>query len=71
MAEPLKIEVQSVTDEIAENISKVSEAVQALNNSKLKQETAVLLIQGATKLPKGTIKDVLFAVANLKHWYLK
>lgn len=62
-SEPLAAEV------IATEIQKISKAMEAIQNSKLKRRAIVALIQDQSKLPKRTIEIVLNNLEELeKDW---
>jgi hypothetical protein len=65
------IKVKFVSDELAEEISELSDAMQILTNSKLSERALLLLLKDATGLGLGDIKRVMHALPNLKNWYLK
>lgn len=70
-----KIEVQSVTDEIAESIRKVAEAGKALQNSGLTMSAQVILLQeaigGSRYIKRDQIFYVLQELPKLADKYLK
>jgi hypothetical protein len=69
-----KIEVQSFTDELANQLKQVSSAATALANSGVEEETIVLLLWhkiGQKNIKKSDIENVLWGLRNLKSTYLK
>jgi hypothetical protein len=66
-AEALAIAAQKLEKEIVA----VSEGMRALQSTRLKQETLVVLLQDITKLNKGQITYVLNALARLEDLTLK
>lgn len=74
MGKPKQIEVQSVTDEIAQNIKTVADAMKALNASGLQQKTIVILLQeaiGSKYITRDQIRYVLDELPKLDKTYLK
>ena len=63
-----KIDVFSVSDEIADAIRQLAEVGEALQRSPLKQKAQVLLLQDITKLPRTDITYVLNALPHLKDY---
>jgi hypothetical protein len=59
--------VQNLENEITQ----ISEAMQVIAKSRLKQDTLVVLLQDITKLPKGHINFVLNALQRLEEFTLK
>lgn len=72
-SKPVKIEVQSMTDELAEAIKNIDNAMQAIANSEIKQSTIIVLLKDylGQRIRKDQIQDVLFGLNNLKSTYLK
>lgn len=68
-----KIEVQSMTDELAEAIKSIDKAMQVISNSAIEQRTIVLLLKDhlGNSIRKDQIEDVLRGLNNLKRNYLK
>jgi hypothetical protein len=64
----VKIEVTSVTDEVAAAIKQLAEVGEALQAGKLKQKAIVLLLNDITKLPKTHITYVLNALPRLQEY---
>ena len=60
-----KIEVQYF-HEVAEDIKAISEAMQEIDKSGLKDNTVVILIQAISGENKTTIRNVLEAMRNMK-----
>lgn len=69
-----KIEVHSVTDDIAENIKQIAEAGLAIKQSKLNEKALVVLLQeaiGSKYITRDQIRYVLDELPRLKNNYLK
>lgn len=58
-------------EQFAEEISKISDAVNKLLATRLKFDTIVLLVSHASKVGKRDVEAVLLAAANLEKNYLK
>lgn len=56
---------------LAEHIKQLSELGKKLKNSKLKENTILLLIKDHTGIPKHQIKRILDALPELEKIYLK
>jgi hypothetical protein len=56
---------------IAESITAISDSVAALLDGKLKEKTIIILLAHSTKLPKSTVREVLYAIHNMETDYLK
>lgn len=56
---------------LAQSIVKIAEGMKALDASRLKRETIVLLLQGSTGLPRTTIRVVLDGLQSLQRDWLK
>lgn len=65
-----KVEVQFYTDEIAESVRRVAIAVEAMRNSGLKEDAIVTLLHDCTRVGKPAIRQVLWGLNQLKHFYL-
>lgn len=68
--------VQKPNDEIpaeiiAQEIIKISKAMESFNRSKLTRDAIVALIHDKTKILKGTINIVLNNLENLENTWLK
>ena len=63
--------VVDTADELADEIEKLSEVFTALENSRLKRRTVVLLIHDMTKVGKRDIDTILDALPDLAERYLK
>lgn len=59
-----KIEVQAFSD-IAEEVKRLDEAMQAISHSNLTRTAIVTLLRHATGENKGTIEKVLFGLENI------
>lgn len=59
------------TEVIAEEIKKISRAMETLNNGQLKREAIVTLIHDKSKLNKKTIELVLNNLEQLQKTWLK
>lgn len=68
-----QIEVQSVTDEIADSIRKIAIAAKAMENSGLKKKTIVILLKDycGNSVRKDQIETVLHALNALDRVYLQ
>lgn len=64
-------DVADTADGLADEITKLSVIFTALENSRLKRRTLVLLIHDMTKVGKRDIHDILDAIPNLADRYLK
>lgn len=58
-------------DILAKEILRVSRGFEQLNNSRLKAETAVILLHEATKVGKPAIRRILQAAPHLGKKFLK
>ncbi len=61
------------TEILASAIIKISEGMDKLINNPggLKEETLIILLQDATKVGKGNIRNILRALPRLRGWYCK
>lgn len=73
MSKIKKIEVQSVSDELAEAIRNIDTAMQAVSKSGLKESTIIVLLKDSlgNRVRKDQIQEVLWGLNNLKKTYLK
>lgn len=73
MSKIKKIEVQSVSEELAEAIKNIDTAMQALSKSGLKESTIIVLLKDmlGNSIRKDQIQEVLYGLNNLKSRYLK
>jgi hypothetical protein len=60
-----------MTEQLADAITKLSEAGKALATSRLKQETIVLLLHNMTKVGKKDIVFILNALPEMQRTFLK
>lgn len=71
---PTHIPVESMTDEIAESIKKVSDAAESMERSGLSRRAIVVLLQesiGSRRVTRDQILLVLDHLPRLKKIYLK
>lgn len=72
MSSPItKINIESVTDDLADAILVTSRAMQTLNNGRLSERAVLLLIKDATGLNMTEVKNVVNKLARLREFYLK
>lgn len=78
MANKTQTTFDTVTESLAKEIEGISNAIGKLRSSRLNEKTIVLLIHdalpsgyGGKVCNKGAVREVLYAAANLKEFYLK
>jgi hypothetical protein len=67
MEEIVKIKIQDYND-IADEIRRIDQAMQAIRASRLREETVVILVQKLSGENKTSVKSVLYGLSNLKRF---
>lgn len=62
---------REVVEEIATTIAKLSRAVSAVLDGRLKRKSLIILLAHSAGLPQRTVEEVLIALENLETNHLK